>query len=56
MHQGTKMQYHEGATLIEIPPITFLKPNEISKQITDLENICPYFEIVQNKKEFIVVK
>ena len=56
MQNGQKMLYHWGATSIEIPSIVFLKPNEILKWFLNSKNVCPYLELEQNKKEFIVVK
>ena len=52
VHRGTKMLYHWEATSIKIPSISLLKAKEILKWFMDLEKVCPYMEIKQNKKEF----
>ena len=56
MQIGHKLLYHLGATSIKIPYIAFLKLNEILKWFLVSENVCPKFEMEQNKKEFIIVK
>ena len=50
------MLYHWGEKSIEIPSIAILKENEILKWFLDFKNVCPYLEIEQKKKEFIIVK